>query len=204
MTTIRAKAGLIRTLVADDERAFADHLLRLDLQSRRDRFNGSVDDIFVRRYARETLRGEAVLIGCFQADRLVGVAEMHAEDTAHGRVADVAFSVEPTERRQGMGTTLFSTIVAEARGADVDRLKITCATSNVAMRALAKKFGARFEFDHGEAFGTIDLTHAESPPLAAEIIDDMVTLAGRVYRIATGHLPFWPKLPGNLDRRVGA
>lgn len=72
------------------------------------------------------------------------------------------------------------------------------------MRARTKKFSARFELVHGKAFGTIDLAHAQAPPLTAGIIEDMTRLAGRVYRIASGCLPFWLNVPKNFYRPFDA
>jgi len=43
--------GAIRQLRPSDLPRFREHLLRLDTASRRDRFNGLVDDAFLQNYA---------------------------------------------------------------------------------------------------------------------------------------------------------
>jgi hypothetical protein len=53
---------------------------------------------------------------------------------------------------------LFRRLIAEAEGRRYDKLRITTGYSNVAMRALAQKFGAHLTFRHGESTGIIDLT----------------------------------------------
>lgn len=177
------EAGTIRALGPPDADAFIAHLERLDAQGRVDRFNGHVDPGFVARYVARTLAdARAVVLGCFEDGVLRGVAEMHVG--AGMGPADVAFSVETTLRKRGMGTALFVALLAEARGRGVGELRVTCAVRNAAMRALARKFGATFEFDHGEAFGTIKVDAVDVPPLTATMVEDMLTLAGRVYRLA--------------------
>ena len=52
--TIRTKPvwGYVRTLIQQEELPLLrDHLLRLDSESRHDRFNGFLDDSFIERYA---------------------------------------------------------------------------------------------------------------------------------------------------------
>ena len=60
-------------------------------------------------------------------------------------------------RRQGVGSILFSKLIAEARAKGYTSLRITTGAQNEAMRALASKFGAHLTFRHGESTGTIDL-----------------------------------------------
>ena len=43
--------GAIRQLRPSDLAAFREHLLRLDADSRRDRFNGVTDEVFLASYA---------------------------------------------------------------------------------------------------------------------------------------------------------
>jgi hypothetical protein len=49
-------------------------------------------------------------------------------------------------------------LLAEAKRNGFQRLRVTTGAQNDAMRALARKFGTRLNFRHGELSGSIDLT----------------------------------------------
>lgn len=164
MIVIDVPGGRVQRLEASDERLFRDHLMRLDPEGRRDRFNGVTGDAFVERYARECFAGGASVFGVMMGADVVGTTEVHWGPP--GAPADVAFSVEPRLRRKGLGTALFQAVIREAERRDASLLKITCSAGNVAMRALARKFGATFTVDHGEAEGLIRLDDVVAPPLA--------------------------------------
>src|SRR5258708_5546087 len=79
---------------------------------------------------------------------------------------EIAFSVEASVRRQGVGSILFRKLIAEARSKGYHSLRITTGAQNHAMRALAQKFGAHLTFRHGESTGSIDLTQQAKPQFA--------------------------------------
>ena len=54
--------GSIRTLTAREMPLLREHLLRLDPESRRDRFNGAADESFVESYAARCLADGTVVI----------------------------------------------------------------------------------------------------------------------------------------------
>jgi hypothetical protein len=76
---------------------------------------------------------------------------------------EIAFSVEASVRRQGVGSILFQKLIAEARSKGYRSLRITTGAQNQPMRALASKFGARLSFRHGESSGNLDLTRQPQP-----------------------------------------
>jgi hypothetical protein len=89
---------------------------------------------------------------------------------------EIAFSVEKSVRRHGIGSLLFRRLIAEARWKNYRTLRITTGAGNKAMRALASKFGAHLEFRHGESTGTIDLPPQPQPELA-RLIDALLNAA---------------------------
>ena len=95
-----------------------------------------------------------------------GAAELHPPDQSPDSLPEIAFSVEASVRRQGVGSILFRKLIAEARAKGYKSLRITTGAQNEAMRALANKFGAHLTFRHGESTGTIDLTQQDQPELA--------------------------------------
>jgi GNAT superfamily N-acetyltransferase len=156
--------GAVRILHQQEELALLrDHLLRLDADSRRDRFHGFLDDSFIERYAAKCADDGTVIIAYIEDGVVRGAAELHPPDQSPDAVPEIAFSVEARVRRQGVGSILFRKLIAEARSRGYDSLRITTGAQNQAMRALANKFGARLTFRYGESTGTIDLKQQPQP-----------------------------------------
>jgi GNAT superfamily N-acetyltransferase len=159
--------GNVRTLRQQEELPLLrDHLLRLDRASRHDRFHGFMDDGFIERYAAKCADDGTVIIGYFENGVVRGAAELHPPDQSLDSLPEVAFSVEASVRRQGVGSILFKKLIAEARLKGYRALRITTGAQNQAMRALAGKFGAHLTFRHGESTGTIDLKPQPQPEFA--------------------------------------
>lgn len=160
--------GPVRLLAAHELPLFRDHLLRLDRDSRRDRFNGSLNDDWVVAYAERSVRDGTVILAYFEDGVVRGAAELHQADLVNVE-PEVAFSVEACMRRKGVGSTLFTQLIAKARSMGYKTLRITTGAQNDAMRALANKFGAKLSFRHGESTGLIDLASeaALAIPVAA-------------------------------------
>jgi GNAT superfamily N-acetyltransferase len=166
--------GSIRTLTAREMPVLREHLLRLDPESRRDRFNGAADESFVESYAARCLADGTVVIAYVEDGNVLGAAELHQPDSSGDGMPEIAFSVERSARRKGVGSILFKRLIAEAEGRGYQSLRITTGYGNEAMRALAHKFGASLTFRQGESTGSIDLTPKSQPdvrPSTATPID---------------------------------
>ena len=159
--------GYVRTLRQQEELPLLrDHLLRLDPGSRHDRFNGFLDDSFIEHYAAKCADDGTVIIAYFEGGVVRGAAELHPSDQSPDALPEIAFSVEASVRRQGVGSILFKKLIVEARAKGYHSLRITTGAQNHAMRALANKFGAHLAFRHGESTGSIDLKQQRQPELA--------------------------------------
>jgi len=135
--------GYVRTLRQQEELPLLrDHLLRLDRESRHDRFHGFMDDDFIERYAAKCADDGTVIIAYIENGVVRGAAELHPPDQSPDSLPEIAFSVEACVRRQGVGSVLFRKLIAEARSKGYHFLRITTGAQNQAMRALANKFGA--------------------------------------------------------------
>lgn len=153
-----AARGTVRTLRQHEELPLLrDHLLRLDRESRHDRFHGFMDDSFIERYAAKCASDGTIIIAYLENGVVRGAAELHPPDQSPDSQPEIAFSVEAGLRRQGVGSTLFRRVIAEAQARDYRSLRITTGAQNEAMRALANKFGAHLTFRYGESTGSIDL-----------------------------------------------
>jgi GNAT superfamily N-acetyltransferase len=160
-------SGTVRTLRQQEELPLLrDHLLRLDPSSRHDRFHGFMDDGFIERYAAKCADDGTVIIAYIEGGVVRGAAELHPPDQSPDSLPEIAFSVEASVRRQGVGSILFKKLIAEARRKGYHALRITTGAQNQAMRALAHKFGAHLTFRHGESTGTIDLKPQPQAELA--------------------------------------
>jgi len=170
-TRLAPAKGYVRTLRQQEELPLLrDHLLRLDPESRHDRFHGFLDDGFIERYAAKCAEDGTVIIAYFENGVVRGAAELHPPGQSPDSLPEIAFSVEASVRRQGVGSTLFKKLIAEARAKSYHSLRITTGAQNQAMRGLAQKFGAHLTFRHGESAGSIDLTQPPRPEFARQAI----------------------------------
>ncbi len=163
-------SGAVRVLKPGELPLLRDHLLRLDPASRRDRFNGVVDDEFIKKYAAGCFGEGVIVIGYIENGEVGGAAELHEPQRTADLTPEIAFSVEQHLRRRGVGSVLFKALLAEAKRNGFQRLRVTTGAQNDAMRALARKFGTKLNFRHGELSGSIDLTDVklskmDVPPL---------------------------------------
>jgi GNAT superfamily N-acetyltransferase len=163
---LNAAKGSVRTLKAKELPLLREHLLRLDPESRHDRFNGYIDDGFIARYAEKCQTDGTIVIAYIEDDEVRGAAELHQPDLSNP-LPEVAFSVEARLRRQGVGSMLFARLIEQARSLGYASLRITTGSQNQAMRALAHKFGAHLVFRRGESSGSIDLTQGSAAGAAA-------------------------------------
>jgi RimJ/RimL family protein N-acetyltransferase len=172
--------GYVRTLSQQEELPLLrDHLLRLDPESRHDRFNGFLDESFIERYARRCAEDGTVIVAYMENGIVRGAAELHPPEQSEDHVPEIAFSVETCVRRQGVGSILFRRLISEAQWKGYRTLRVTTGAGNEAMRALASKFGAHLEFRYGESSGTIDLTPQPQAELA-KLIDAPLNAARAV------------------------
>ena len=184
-----AQSGTVRVLSARELPLFREHLLRLDRDSRHDRFNGALDDDFLATYAARCVSDGTIIIAYFENDVVRGAAELHQPDLSPGSLPEIAFSVERAVRRQRVGTMLFTKLIEKARSLGYPTLRITTGAQNDAMRALARKFGARLTFRHGESTGNIDITPMPEAQPKTSVLE--VARAMSDYNRACWRLWFW-------------
>ena len=179
---------VVRILRREELPLLRDHLLRLDRASRHDRFHGFMDDSFIERYAAKCAHDGTTIIAYLQDGAVRGAAELHPPEQSPDGLPEIAFSVETSVRRRGVGSTLFRNLIAEARANGYGSLRITTGAQNDAMRALAQKFGAHLTFRHGESTGTIDLGRQNQPELTVPAFASTIE-AGRA--IANFNRAYW-------------
>jgi len=149
--------GSARILSRCDAEAFLDHLLRLDPESLRDRFNGTVSKGFLSGYVARCFRGGVAVVGFVRNGAVLGAGELH--ETSAGE-AEAAFSVEGSIRGRGVGGLLFDRVVEIALTRGISRMEIATHADNAAMKGLARSRGLLLEFDGTEGHGWLQLAES--------------------------------------------
>jgi GNAT superfamily N-acetyltransferase len=189
--------GYVRTLSQHEELPLLrDHLLRLDSESRRDRFNGFMDDSFIERYAAKCAGDGTIIVAYMENGMVRGAAELHPPDPSDESLPEVAFSVEPCVRRRGVGSVLFKRLISEARWKGYRTLRVTTGAQNHAMRSLASKFGAHLVFRHGESSGTIQVQQYPQSNVAKLAIDAPLAAARAVMDLQRACWKLFSKMSG--------
>ena len=189
--------GYVRTLSQNEELPLLrDHLLRLDPDSRHDRFNGFLDDSFIERYAEKCANDGTIIVAYMENGIVRGAAELHPPDDGPDGLPEIAFSVEACVRRRGVGSVLFRRVISEARWKGYRTLRVTTGAQNHAMRALASKFGAHLVFRHGETTGTIDLTRQPQSELAKIAVDAPLAAANALLNFNRAFMKLFARMYG--------
>jgi GNAT superfamily N-acetyltransferase len=178
--------GVVRRLWPSDVHHFCAHLLRLDTQSRQERFAMVVSDEFLTNYAERCFGIDDVIFGYFVDGELRGAGELRGVGLGlNSGSAEAAFSVELDWRRRGVGTELMGRIVQAARNRGADTLYMSCLARNRAMQALAKKFEADLHFDTDELTGRLVARTPSAAQLWNEWIDDATSYATAMLDLQT-------------------
>ncbi|WP_343895324.1 GNAT family N-acetyltransferase, partial [Craurococcus roseus] len=139
-----AGAPAVRRLGRADMPAVERHLLALGPADRRKRFLLPADDAAIGAFVARLDPGRAVVVGAMAPDGpAVGVAEARpVAGMARGTV-EVAVSVHPYHRREGIGRRLVARAVSIAFAEGADAAVLLFAPENRAMARLADALGAR-------------------------------------------------------------
>ncbi|WP_422370712.1 GNAT family N-acetyltransferase [Hoeflea sp.] len=146
----------LRHLGPQDAAIFRDHLHELHYVDFRDRFNGLVSDPWLETYIARSL-DNAICIGAFLGDHLLAVAELHTGGSMGEHEAESAFSVVADWRRKGLGTLLIKSLLKAATENDISTIIVETGPQNHAMKALARRFGARMQFEDDRSVGRINV-----------------------------------------------
>ena len=117
---------------------------------------GLVSDPWLDKYIARSLN-EAIVIGAYVGDHLVAVAELHTGGQIPEHVAESAFSVASDWRRKGLGTILLKALLRAASENEISTIIVETGSQNHAMKALARKFGARMQFASEQSVGRINV-----------------------------------------------
>ena len=163
---------VIRKLWIGEADIYRDHLLRLDADSRRNRFAGAVSDEFVREYAELSFGIDALIHGFFVDGALQGAAELRPICAPLMREAEAAFSIEKPWQSHGVGSLLLERTLLAARNRGIKFLHMACLADNRRMQQLARKYDAELTFDFSNVVGEVATPRPTPLSVMREILAD--------------------------------
>jgi GNAT superfamily N-acetyltransferase len=172
MDELLADGGVIRKVWIGEAEKYREHLLRLDVDSRRNRFGGAVADELILAYAETAMQIGTVMHGFLVDGILRGVAELKPFGVASPGVAEVAFSIEKPWQSHGVGSALLERTLLAARNRGIKLVHMSCLAGNARMQQLARKFEAELSFDFGSVVGEVEAPHATPLSLFREFVAD--------------------------------
>lgn len=188
---------LCRRLWPSDRAAVEAHILRLDAETRADRFMSVTSDRTALAHAERALVSKGIVFGAFADGVLRGLGELHPVGSRPlypsfglGLLAEAAFAVERDFRREGLASALFRRMVEAARSRGVAELHVRFLDANGPMRKLALKLGAKLHAAGGETAGAIRL--ARPTPLSlwrtgfVEAIDLTLAVSDAAQAVSAG------------------
>src|SRR5262245_37757186 len=110
-----ATSWSIESLSPQNMHLLPEHLLRLEIESRRSRFGHAASDRLVLDYAARIDCSNTAVLACFIDGQMRGAAELRSLDATWCATAEAAFSIERPWQGRGLGTALMSRVIATAR-----------------------------------------------------------------------------------------
>ncbi len=172
MQEVLPEDGVIRKLWIGETAKYLEHVLRLDAESRRNRFAGGVSDDFVRNYVNMTTGLDAVVHGFFIGDTMRAAAELRPLGARFPHQAEAAISVEKPWQSHGVGSALLRRTLLTARNRGIRLLHMACLAENHRMQQLARKFDAELSFDFGGVVGEVESSRPTPMSLMRELMSD--------------------------------
>jgi GNAT superfamily N-acetyltransferase len=172
MHEVLPEGAVIRKLWVGETAKYREHVLRLDPESRRNRFGGAVADEFVGKYVDTTTALDAVVHGFFVGGLMRGAAELRPLGLRLPQQAEAAISVEKPWQSHGVGSALLRRTLLAARNRGYRLLHMACLAENRRMQQLARKFDAELSFDFDSVVGEVESSRATPLSVMRELMAD--------------------------------
>jgi GNAT superfamily N-acetyltransferase len=172
-----------RTLGQADAPDIEQHLLRLNAEDRYSRFHGRAGDEHVRRYVTNLPWSTHSAIGAFEGGRLVGIAEIAYDKPFVPAVAEIAVSVDRSQRGAGLGRELIERAVRAAGWRGAGQCTLHFLHTNPSIPRIVRRLSGTVDFAEGEAVIT-----ARRPSLSRLWLDKLDEAQASV---ATVLAPLW-------------
>jgi GNAT superfamily N-acetyltransferase len=185
MHEVLPEGAVIRKLWVGETKKYREHVLRLDTESRRNRFAGAVSDDFIRSYVDLTGALDAVVHGFFIGETMRGAAELRPLGLRFPQQAEAAISVEKPWQSHGVGSALLRRTLLAARNRGFRLLHMACLAENQRMQQLARKFDAELSFDFGGVVGEVESSRPTPLSLMREMMSDSHGFATAMLNLQT-------------------
>jgi GNAT superfamily N-acetyltransferase len=172
MQEVLPEGGVVRKLWIGETGKFREHVLRLDPESRRNRFAGGVSDDFIRDYVDLATGLDSTVHGFFVGGKMRGAAELRPFGVDLPRQAEAAISVEKPWQSHGVGSALLRRTLLAARNRGYRLLHMACLAENQRMQQLARKFDAELSFDFGGVVGEVESSRPTPLSVMRELMSD--------------------------------
>src|SRR5580704_8284135 len=172
MQEVLPQGGVVHKLWIGETAKYREHILRLDPDSRRNRFAGGVSDDFVRNYVDLTTGLDAIVHGFFIGGAMRGAAELRPLGLRFSHQAEAAISVEKPWQSHGVGSALLGRTLLIARNRGFRHLHMACLADNRRMQQLARKFAAELSFDFESVTGEVESSRPTPLSLMREMMSD--------------------------------
>lgn len=157
--------GPARRLHRRDRAAIKDHLTKLGPEGRRLRFFGQISDAAIDAHVTRLNWRDAVLVGRYDGDHLVALAELIQTLPRWVRNAELAVSVSRDWRGQGIGADLLAQSLAMAEARRLRRVTLLIEPDNTAMLHLVRGQGAQICWMPGLVVARFRMTYPPRPVL---------------------------------------
>ncbi|MTI44606.1 hypothetical protein JM93_02473 [Roseibium hamelinense] len=151
-----APYGSFIRLKLSDADLFKAHLLRLDPETRRDRFAMQASDRFLMQYVSTALNVGTIVFAYMEDGHVRASGEVRP--IGGDQAVEAALCVEPNWRRRGIGTELMRLILDSAEQDAANQVYLCCLSTNSGMRALVSKFTPNVAIEGLDAIGCVDVT----------------------------------------------
>jgi len=162
---------IIRKLTVFERDAVRNFYLALSTEDRRKRFCSTLSDDAISKYVDGLDFARHTILGAFNDHhQLIGLAEL----ALGAEESELAFSVRPDMRCQGIGTKLMERILLRATMCGIRKVVVMFLSDNAPMRKLAMRAGMLLNTEGGEAFASRELPMPDAEELNRWTIEEAI------------------------------
>ncbi|MDO5758884.1 MAG: GNAT family N-acetyltransferase [Rhodobacterales bacterium] len=172
----------IRKLGERDISKITHHFMRLDQETRSARFGAFVKDAVIKNYAEHVIGIDTLVFGAFVDGELRAIGELRGLLKPSPQDAELALSVEPDWQEKGIGSTLFSRLMAASQNRGIKTLHVFFSNQNKIMQSIAARHHPEITLNNGQIEATIDPPWATPVSYAKEIAEDAIAYFRQVFQ----------------------